>query len=137
MLTSTARRLALLVTSALALGFTTAASAQDYDQDSHYRSGTEEVIVTAPRYHGQRSEIGAPIEDVSMSRDVRFDDLDLRTPYGAHVLRERVRFTAQTLCRRLDQLHPISTADSPPCLRTALDDAMAQADEAIREARGE
>jgi UrcA family protein len=98
---------------------------------------TEEVIVRAPPYHGpQRSEIGAPIEDVSLSREVRFDDLDLRTDLGQGALRDRIRRTALSLCQDLANRYPVTADDgSPPCYRTAYDDAMNQAESAIRNAR--
>jgi UrcA family protein len=106
-----------------------------YGPNEQYGS-TEEVIVTAPRPRFEpRSEIGAPIENVSLSRDVRYDDLDLTTPEGARELRERIRFTAQQECRQLDTMYPIAADGSPPCYRTAVEDGMQQADEAIDRAR--
>jgi UrcA family protein len=137
------KQLALLATAVAVLGFTaSAASAQEYTYS--YRTGPgyygpppEEVIIEAPRYRApQRSTIGAPIEDVAMSRTIRFDDLDLRTPWGARALRNRIAYTARTLCNRMDFIYPISTSDSPPCYRTAFEDGMAQADAAIAQARG-
>lgn len=134
-------RLALL--SAAALGMVLAASsasAQDYDRYgapvSYQNGSSEEVEITAPRYHGaQRGASGAPIEDVAVSRGVRYDDLDLRTASGAHALKSRIRYTAQSLCRELDVMHPITADDSPPCYRTAVEGGMEQADAAIRNAR--
>jgi UrcA family protein len=96
-------------------------------------SGTHEVVtVTAPRPHErQRSTIGAPIINVSLSREVRFDDLDLRTAGGAHALRARVRDTARALCRQLDQQYLVTEDDGRSCVTAAEDDALAQADSAI------
>jgi hypothetical protein len=76
---------AILATSAVALLLATTALAQSYD------GPTEDVIVRAPQHGPARSEIGAPIQDVSLSREVRFDDLDLRTVWGAQALRSRIR----------------------------------------------
>jgi UrcA family protein len=120
--------------------FASAAPAQEYGYDDtgpgYYDPPPEEVIIEAPRYHHpERSTIGAPIEDVAMSRTVRFDDLDLRTPWGARALRDRISYTARTLCNRMDFMYPVSTSDSPPCYRTAYEDGMAQADAAIAQAR--
>jgi UrcA family protein len=99
-------------------------------------SPTEEVIVRAPPYHGpQRSEIGAPIEDVSLSREVRFDDLDLRSTSGQDTLRDRIRQTALSLCQEIENRYPVTADGSPPCYRTAFDDAMDQAESAIQNAR--
>ena len=138
----------LLAVSVAALGIALAASSSKaqgyygpYDNDGqNYRGPTEQIYVYGPRRPRERSEIGAPIEDVAISRPVRFDDLDLRTEWGADELRERILYTARNLCRQLDSTYPTSfyptTSDSPPCYKTALADAMAQADEAIGNARG-
>ena len=113
------------------------ASAQD---GYGYGPPPDEIYVYGPRPAPERSGIGAPIETVSLSDAVRFDDLDLRTDWGAEELRERILYTASNLCRALDAAYPTSgylpTSDSPPCYRTAVDDAMAQADAAIGRARG-
>lgn len=121
--------LAAVVTAAtLGLAAATSASAQDY--------GDEEIQVTAPRHHTTTTDIpGTPIRDVAMSRQVRFDDLDLRTRHGARILRSRIRSTAQTLCRQLEFMHPVATSDSPPCYRMAVHDAMIQVNDAIASAR--
>ncbi|HWA90609.1 MAG TPA: UrcA family protein [Rhizomicrobium sp.] len=106
---------------------TTAAAAQSYGPVEP-PSGTNEVVtVTAPRPHErQRSEIGAPIVKVSLSREVRFDDLDLRTARGAHALRNRVRDTARALCHQIDQQYLVTDDDTHSCIRTATQDALAQ-----------
>jgi len=127
---------------ACALGAMLAASsatAQDYDSPDNdaavYQNGREQVEVFAPRYHARRSAIGAEIRDVSLSREVRFDDLDLRSARGARELRARIRYTAGTLCRKLEVRFPVTAEDSPPCFQTAVARAMDQADEAISNAR--
>ena len=118
----------ILATGAIALTLATSASAQ------YYAGPTEDVIVRAPHYGPQRSEIGAPIQNVSFSREVRFDDLDLRTVWGARVLRSRLRQTALNLCRQLDNQY-VTLDDNRSCYRAAYEDAMMQADDAIRSTR--
>lgn len=118
----------------------TSASAQGYDNSgSYYRGPNETVEVYGPPPPRERSAIGAPIENVSVSREVRYDDLDLRTEWGAHVLRARIVRTARAACRELDRRYPSSyypaTSDSPPCVEWAVDRAMDQADAAINDAR--
>ena len=88
-----------------------------------------------PHYTPRQGELGAPIENVSLSREVRYDDLDLTTPDGIHELRARIRFTAAQECRQLDTMYPIAADDSPPCYRTAVEGAMEQADNAIAQAQ--
>jgi len=95
----------------------------------------EEVTITAPRHHPQRSDIGAPIEDVALSRQVRVDDLDLRSHWGVRILRDRIQTTAHLLCDRLEAFYPATTGDSPSCYRAAVADAMEQADFVIARAR--
>ena len=95
----------------------------------------ESITIYGPRRHEERGDLGAPIEDVAMSRAVRFDDLDLRSNRGARELKHRIEYTARVMCQRLDAMYPISADDSPPCYRTAVDQAMYQADAAISQAR--
>lgn len=113
------------------------AAAQDRDTgDTTYRDAPpEQVEVIAPRHHGERSAIGVPIVDVSMSRDVRYDDLDLSTYRGVRELRSRIRYAARDMCARLSIRYPVETSDSPPCYENAVADAMDQADAAIDKAR--
>jgi UrcA family protein len=127
-------RAALFGTAVFALA-ASGAVAQDYGryEPAAYGRSPERVEVIAPR--PQRSEIGAPIVDVALSREVRFDDLDLDTRHGVRELRERVRNTARDLCRQIDFRYPIAANGSPPCYRTAVADAMDQVDEAIDRAR--
>ena len=127
----------LMGTAALGLLALAPATAQDRYERVDYQNATETVEVTAPPYRTERSEIGAPIEHVALSRAVRFDDLDLATRTGAHELRLRVRETARDLCGRLKIRYPLETADGPPCYRTALADAMDQVDAAIAQAHGD
>jgi len=94
---------------------------------------TERVEVIMP--HEQRSEIGAPIEYRTVSREVRFDDLDLSTREGAQQLRNRVRETARELCNQPDIRIAVVTANSPPCYSTAVADAMEQVHDAVARAR--
>jgi len=141
-LSSSLRRGVLLAAAAAAVMLTApTVSAQDYYDETAYDRGPadEEVIVQAPEFYRQQqrdSATGAPIVDVAMSREVRFDDLDLRSGWGGRALRSRISSTARRLCDRMNVRFPAQTSDSPDCFRTAYNDAMAQADEAIARARG-
>jgi len=126
---------AALLASAFGLALAaTAASAQDYDRYGNRvyedQSG-ETVIIHAPRYRPQVGDLGAPIQNVAMSRPVRFDDLDLRTAYGVRTLHNRIRYTARALCRDLDARYPVNDTDNWTCYRRAVSDAFNQADAAI------
>ena len=135
---ATMRNLVLGTAGAFALCLAaSSSSAQDYnDEPDSYRAG-EQVIVVAPPYHGRSSTTGAPIRDVAMSREVFIGDLDLRTRWGERALLTRVRSTARTLCNKLDHMYPVSDDNSPDCYRTAVDNAMAQAYDAIDRARSD
>jgi len=136
--TNVARRLPLLAVAACGLVLAAGpAGAQDYGRysDAPYASTSDEQIeVIVPR-HNSRSAIGAPVRDVALSREVRADDLDLRTLRGERVLRARIRSTAGELCRRLDVLYPVAMEDSPPCFKRAVENAMYRADGMIESAR--
>lgn len=73
---------------------------------------------------GYFSEIGAPIVTASASRPVFVGDLDLSTSQGHHEMVERIRATAREECERLSFMYPVSTSDNPPCVRTAVRDAL-------------
>jgi UrcA family protein len=126
---------ALLVGGAFTLG-TASANAQDYgsyDNDV-YQNAPENYEVIAPHPRPQ-TKFGAPSVRRSLSQEVFFDDLDLRTNRGAHILRSRVRLTARLLCRDLDERYPVTADNSPPCYRNAAENGLYQADLAIRDAR--
>jgi UrcA family protein len=118
----------VLLAGAVALASGATASAQEYDRYGqpvyHDNGPPDEITVFAPRHHHQeRSAIGAPIEDVSLSTAVRYDDLDLTTDWGIRRLHDRISSAAHDLCQRLDVTHPIAVSDSPPCYRTAMEEA--------------
>ncbi len=131
---------AFLVATALTLLLgTPAALAQDNspyrDEPGYYGNPPRETIeVIAPRYPYYRPG-GARIDQVSLTREVRTYDLDLRTPWGADELRSRVRFTARFLCEKIDR-NFATVDDGRSCYYEALERAMEQADAAIAHARG-
>jgi UrcA family protein len=105
------------------------------DDPGHYGNPPRESVeVIAPRYPF-RTPRGGAIEQVSLSREVRAYDLDLRTPWGADELRSRVRFAARNLCEKIDRSFA-TVDDGRSCYYEAVDRAMEQADAAIAEARG-
>jgi UrcA family protein len=132
-------RVALLAAGALMLG-ATAASAQEYGYGSYenasYQAPSENVDVSVPRYSPGRDRYGAPYRNISMSKDVYFGDLNLRTRHGERILRDRISQTARVMCHQLNVRYPITAPNSPGCYTTAMGDAMAQAHVAIADARG-
>lgn len=139
----TARRLALCAASALGVVFAASIANAESADGGRYQpvaytqndNDSDDIIVTAPRQRNERSAIGAPIRDVAMTQEVSFDDLDLTTNHGARELKNRVRQTARNLCHQLDVRYPVTADRSPDCYTTASNDALAQADDAIADAR--
>jgi UrcA family protein len=132
------RTLGVLAAGAISLGFVaTPGHAQSYNDDvSSYQSDMGEIVVRPPHRGRERSAIGAPIEDVYVSRAVPYDDLDLTTDDGADELRARVTQAAYSACEELDEFHPVAANDSPPCESTTTRDGLRKARYAIERARG-
>jgi UrcA family protein len=115
-----------LALSTLLLGF---ASASAMAQGSPYSNGpTESVEVIAPRFHADSAPLNGPIEKVSYSQRVRYDDLNLLTRRGVHEFRARIWDTAQNVCVSLAEAYPVyvSTTEKS-CVRRAYEDAMVRA----------
>ena len=121
------------------------ASAQEYSDAPRAYGPDEDVIVIAPRRRGPQTYDypgGAQTETVGISEPVRFDDLDLSTPWGARELHDRIVYKAHALCARLDRMYPVDGPYEPAdrfgstdCYRDAVADGMEQADQAIAQAR--
>jgi UrcA family protein len=94
-----------------------------YDDDPSTVSG---IVVTAPRHSARDSATGAPIEQVSASRVVRYGDLDLSRHWGVRELRARIERAAQSACDELDNAYPLTGWDNRPCVRDAVREAMYQ-----------
>ncbi|HTQ15268.1 MAG TPA: UrcA family protein [Rhizomicrobium sp.] len=125
-------RLAMLA-GAAGLFFAASASAQDGDYGPP--PGPENVPVIAPHIRVEPGPLNGAPEKVSMSVNVRYDDLDLATRDGADELRWRIRATARDVCRNLAAAYPFYALNGTNCYKTARDDAMVRANEAIQNAR--
>jgi len=99
---------------ALSLGVATSSNAQPYyGEPGYYDEPAQagEIIVRPERWPG-RTYNGIPTERVYASRVVDVSDLDLNTPWGAHVLYRRVERAAADACDELNMqwthgLYPI------------------------------
>ncbi|MBS0273538.1 MAG: UrcA family protein [Proteobacteria bacterium] len=124
---------AAILAGAAALAFAaSAASAQDYGNN-----GEESIQVIAPRFntHADGQRLNGPLEKISLSTNVPYDDLNLRTWRGAHALKLRVRDAAQTTCTRLAEAYPVYQQTGTNCYKTALQNGELRANSAIRDAR--
>jgi UrcA family protein len=87
-----------------------------------------EVVVIAPYHRAERDPAtGAPIERVSTSRVVHFDDLDLTSDYGVHELHYRIVLAARDACDSLDRHYDVMDPGDGSCVARAVVDAMHQA----------
>ena len=121
----------------LAVAGTFVAAGSAVAQGSPYSNGpTESVEVIAPRFHADSAPLNGPMEKISYSERVRYDDLDLLTRRGVHELRWRIWDTAQNVCVRLAEAFPVyvSTTEKS-CVRRAYEDAMVKAYGAISDKR--
>jgi UrcA family protein len=124
MLKSSKTRLALM---AGAFVFAASAAFAQDDQQS--------VTVIAPHFRADSTRVGGPLERVSLSGTVRYDDLDLQTREGARELRWRVQEQARVICRTLAEAYQVYQMNGTSCYKDALDNALVKADEAIEAAR--
>lgn len=99
---------------------------------SAYAGPMETVTVTGSRAVTEkdvgRSNIGAPIREVSLSYRVSAADLDLTSSAGKAELEKRVKAAASAACKELDRLalgNPTSPDDAT-CVKKAVDEAMAK-----------
>jgi UrcA family protein len=104
------------------------ASAQEY-------AGPESVQVNGQRFHAEGGRVNSPLEKISLSGVVRYDDLDLRTSAGAGELKWRIRDAARDICAHLAVAYPVYEAPLTSCYKTAIEDAAVRANAAIRDAR--
>jgi len=96
----------------------------------------ESVIVTAPRYDvGGSGRVNTIPEKVSLSKVVRYDDLDLRSSRDATILYGRVREAVRDVCWQLKGAFPLRQLPGTSCYKTALQNGLIRADAAIRDAR--
>lgn len=99
--------------------------------------GSQEISVIAPQvsvYLEKKRDSGAQrVKVYTVSRRVSFADLDLRTDADAETLRQRIRDSAQEGCDFISKKYPYVRDES--CLRTAIDNAMVQAEQVIARVR--
>jgi UrcA family protein len=128
---------ALVLGGAAAVALTMSASAQDYGRydDASYQT-QEEIQVTAPRYHADGTQkLNGTLEKMSLSTPVSYSDLDLRSRNGARELRARIRDAAADTCAQLADAYPVRQLQGTNCYKTALNDGLIKADEAISDER--
>jgi len=101
----------------------------------------EEITVVAPREVERktvgRAYSGAPIEEISVSYEVAYDDLDLKKPADVDTLRTRIAGVAREACKDVYQLPPYSGVRSQQeCVRKTIKSASKQIDDAVAAKQG-
>ena len=112
-----------------------AALAQDNDNGAapaaKIQMHHEEVIVVAPRSYREVGDHGGLVHEVKASGTVKFDDLDLSTPWGRSELKARIRVMASNLCGQLERQYPVGVAGGSSCYEQAVNNGMHLADRVL------
>ena len=101
---------------------------------------TVEVSILTRAMAG-RPGLEAPVDQVTLTHLVSYEDLNLTTQDGEWELRRRVAETARFACEQLESLYPRQSESIARCTRQAIEDTSAQIaaaiDAAERAERGE
>lgn len=126
-----------LLASAVAFAFATPSVAQYSGLDQQVAtSGPEEVIVEAPYFRENRGTVSGLPSKVSLSQNISYSDLNLRTASGARELRARVRQAAAEVCDKLREAYPFhQQPGTTKCYPGALNAGLIRANAAIENAR--
>jgi UrcA family protein len=86
-----------------------------------------QITVIAPRLVRQevgRTNSGAPVEMISLTRRVDYKDLDLKQQVSVAELETRVKEVAEEACAQLARAYPLSDPQTPDCVKDAVQKAM-------------
>lgn len=84
-----------------------------------------EVVIQAPKVV-ERSRYGVIGQEILMSVNVSYADLDMRSPEGATELDRRVKVAANYVCTQLDRRYPEGHPEAFYCAKSAVDGAKPQ-----------
>jgi UrcA family protein len=93
-----------------------------------------QITVIAPRLVRQevgRTNSGASVEMISLTRRVDYKDLDLKRQVSVAELETRVKEVAEEACAQLARVYPLSDPQTPDCVKDAVEKAMAQVKAAV------
>ena len=92
----------------------------------------DEVTVRASREARHqtvgRNYAGIPIEQVTLTREISYRDIDIHSPSGITTLRERIFTMARDACTELSNIYPVSVwaSTNQECVTTAVTKALSQ-----------
>ncbi|MFN2327387.1 MAG: UrcA family protein [Chromatocurvus sp.] len=94
----------------------------------------EEVVVVAPRII--RETRTDPTGGLIVERDEALDitDLNLARTADLRELEQRIEEAATRICEQLEEQYPAGSPRTPVCIRRAVEDSMAQVEQAVSEA---
>lgn len=123
--TRSTSRVSRLVALTLAAGAFSFLGTVAVAQNSSGSEGQSTVTVQAPRVVHKSAGVGAnglALEQLSLTREVSFADLNLDTPEGKVALHDRIRSNAREACQQLAALYPFSifTDDVQTCVQNAM-----------------
>ena len=98
----------------------------------------EHIVVEAQRATAKvigRSDLGKPIQQLQLSAQVSYGDLDLSNANNGKILKDRVHDAAELVCKDLQRMYP--QADTSECARDAVHGAARQVEAAIAAARSQ
>jgi UrcA family protein len=112
----------------VAIGFALTASAVAQNSDNQLAQITVQAGHQVQKKHVGMSYTGIPIEQVSLSRQVGFRDLDLASPAGKSELDKRIKVVAKEACNQLRTLYPLEQwdTDNRSCVADAVQGAKTQ-----------
>ncbi|MDO8863679.1 UrcA family protein [Haliea sp. E1-2-M8] len=126
----------ILVAIVLAATFPTATLVPAASALAEDKRVIEEILVVAPRITREREERVGATQVLTVERDeaVNLEDLDLSRTVDVRKLEQRIAEAARRICEELANEYPFGEPSTPVCIRRAIEDAMAQVDEAVDEA---
>lgn len=103
------------------------------------QSPSEEIAVVAPHQVTHKTvghgSLGLPVEQVTITHQVAYKDLDLKSATGTAALEKRINDVAKQACHQLDELYPKSRVDNIRCELSAKESAGAQMQAVIAAAK--
>jgi UrcA family protein len=99
----------------------------------------EEITIIAPhevqRKEVGRSNLGAPVEVISITRRISYAGMDLTKPANVSDLEKVIKDTANDSCKEIENQYPEAMYPTVPasqnCAKTATNDAMKQLNAAV------
>jgi UrcA family protein len=96
----------------------------------------DEITVVAPRDVAQkqigRTRYGAPIEEISVSYEIGYGNLDLKKTADVDALNKRVAHIAKQACSEVTKLPPYAgNRSKQDCIRKSVKSATAQVNAAV------